>query len=211
MLGPAGWMRGALGAMLAIALVAVIGHRALAASAPVPWIFAPIGASAVLLFALPASPLSQPWPLVGGHLVSAAIGMILHALLGLNPLAIGLAVGGSIAAMTVLRCLHAPAGGTAVLTAMTSPQMAAAGWYVWFEPIALNIGCLLVAALAFHRLTGHPYPHRAAPALAAPPGYTTEDLAAVLEQQADMLDVAIADLDMLFRAVEERVRQRAMR
>lgn len=74
------------------------------------WIMAPFGATCVLLFALPASPLAQPRNIIGGHLISTFIGLLFINLMGESILSVSLAVGLSIAAMQALRITHAPAG-----------------------------------------------------------------------------------------------------
>ncbi|MCC6927189.1 HPP family protein [Novosphingobium sp.] len=84
-----------------------------------------MGASAVLTFVLPASPLAQPWPVIGGHLASAIVGLMCQTLLGPAWFTTALAVG---AAMSLLRSLHPPAGGTVLLTTLPSPAIAALGW-----------------------------------------------------------------------------------
>jgi CBS domain-containing membrane protein len=67
-------LRMAAGALIGVALTAWLCRR-LGAPAGLSWIIAPMGASAVLVFCLPASPLAQPWPVVGGNIVSALIGI----------------------------------------------------------------------------------------------------------------------------------------
>lgn len=74
------------------------------------WLMAPFGASCVLLFAVPASPLAQPRNVIGGHLVSALIGLIFLYAFGSSPLSMALSVGTAIAAMQWLRVVHPPAG-----------------------------------------------------------------------------------------------------
>jgi CBS domain-containing membrane protein len=95
------------GAGLGIALVTLIS-RAWAPGAGLPWLVAPIGASAVLAFALPASPLAQSWAVLGGNGVSALVGVAcVHLLPGVAwaaPAAVALAI----AAMLGARCLHPP-------------------------------------------------------------------------------------------------------
>ncbi|WP_240344816.1 HPP family protein [Novosphingobium sp. THN1] len=107
-----GWQRGAIGAVLGIALAALLGHL-VPAGEGLPWIMAPVGASAVLVFAVPASPLAQPWPVVGGNLISVLVGMAVGKLCALGgigaPVAVSLAVGGAIAVMAIARCTHPPA------------------------------------------------------------------------------------------------------
>ena len=83
-----------------------------------PWLVAPLGASAVLVFALPASPMAQPWAVVGGNTLSALVGIVgVHGvyLLGAPELAAALAVATAIALMLTLRCLHPPGGATALM------------------------------------------------------------------------------------------------
>src|SRR5450830_472175 len=68
-------LRACCGALLGILLTGLVSHWALGASAPLPLLIAPMGASAVLLFGVPASPLAQPWSIIGGNLVAAVIGV----------------------------------------------------------------------------------------------------------------------------------------
>ena len=72
-----------------------------------------LGASAVLLFAAPHSALAQPWSLVGGHLISAFIGVSCALLIPSPALAAAAAVGLAIWAMYYARCIHPPGGATA--------------------------------------------------------------------------------------------------
>lgn len=212
MIGRIGWLRGALGAGLAILLTGWVSQLVLAGHPALPWLLAPIGASAVLVFVLPASPLSQPWPVWGGQLLSGAIGLIAHGLIPLPWLAAGLAVGASIAAMSMARCLHPPAGGTALVTALAGPAVADSGWAFLFAPLLLNVVLLLVAGFTWNRLTGHSYPHRPAP-IPTPAGWVghieDQDLDAVLESWDETLDISREDLLALLHAVEAKVRVRA--
>lgn len=206
--GRLGALRGAVGAGLGIALTGWVAYRLLGGAPDTPWLIASMGASAVLAFVLPASPLAQPWPVIGGHMSAAAIGLACHMLLGPGWLAASLAVGLAVAVMSLLRCLHPPAGGTAVLTALSSPAIAALGWGFLLAPLALNLALLTLAAVLFGKLTGHPYPHHA-PTVPVPPAwaerYSPEDLDAVLEEWEEVLSVDRDDLDALFRALESRV------
>lgn len=209
--GRIGWLRGAIGAGLAVALTALIGRLALGNDPALPWLIASMGASAVLIFVLPASPLAQPWPVAGSHVLSATIGLITHALLGATWLSAGLAVGLTIAMMSLLRCLHPAAGGTVLITALPSPAVAAAGVGFLVTPLALNVLVLLAAGFAWNRLTGHSYPHRPAPQVPQPDwiGHIEDsDLDAVLAEWDEVLDVSRADLAALVHAVEGKVRER---
>lgn len=206
------WLRGAVGGLIGLALTALVSHRALGGDPALPWLIAPMGASTVLLFAVPASPFAQPWPVLGGHLVSAAIALLLHGLVPDPALAVGLAVGAAIAAMSLLGCLHPPAGGTAVVMTLSSPAITAAGWSFLATPIALNVILLLGAATVFHRLTGHSYPHHAAPKPAPLPPeahYDPADLEAALDDWDEVLAVSRDDLDALIRDVLRRGAERS--
>ncbi|MCW1401409.1 HPP family protein [Novosphingobium sp. MW5] len=212
--GHSGWLPGALGALLAIAFTGWLSHRLLGASAALPWLVAPMGASAVLVFVLPASPLSQPWPVLGGHLFAVLVGLACQALVPVPWLAAAMAVGGSIAAMSMARCLHAPAGGTALLAALFSPAAASLGTLSLLMPVALNAVLLVAFAWVWHRFSGHSWPHRAMPAPVQPDwlGHIEDsDLDAVLEEWDEVLDVSREDLLALLHAVEARVRARAIR
>ena len=206
--GRLGALRGAVGAGLAITLTGFLTGMVIGSDPAVPWLVASMGASAVLAFVLPASPLAQPWPVIGSHLLAAAIGLACHGLITVPWLAAGLAVLLAIAGMNLLRCLHPPAGGTAVLTALATPAIAALGWQFLIVPLGLNLAVLILLALAYNRLTGHAYPHRA-PQVAVPPmlsgRYTDADLDAVLEDWDEVLSVDRGELDALFRALETRV------
>jgi CBS-domain-containing membrane protein len=112
---------------------------------------ASMGASAVLLFAAPHGAMSQPWPVLGGHLVSALIGVTCARWLGGEPmLAASLAVALSIAAMYSLRCLHPPGGATALFAVLGGESVHALGYGYLFSPVLLNIVVLVTVAVLFN-------------------------------------------------------------
>jgi CBS domain-containing membrane protein len=210
--GRLGWARGATGALIGVALAGVLGH-ALPAGHHWPWIVAPVGASAVLVFAVPASPLAQPWSVLGGSMISALVGLLVgHMLADVPTLAVGVAMGLAIAAMTYTRCLHPPGGACAVLGALTATS-ADGSWAGLLVPLGLNVAVLIAVGWLYNNLTGHAWPHRPVQAPPTPQipwvgTYQRADLDAVLDEWDEVLDVNRDDLDALFRAVERRVARR---
>ena len=113
-------------------------------------IVASMGASAVLLFAVPHGALSQPWPLVGGHLVSAIIGVTCAKLFPATVTAAALAVAVAIVVMHYLRCIHPPGGATALSAVVGGPAVQALGFEFVFTPVLLNVVVILIVAVAFN-------------------------------------------------------------
>lgn len=110
-----------------------------------------MGSTAVLLFAIPHGAVSQPWPVVGGHLVSAVVGVACAQALPHDPaLAAGCAVGGAITAMYVLRCLHPSGGATALFAVVGGDAVHALGYGYVTGPILTGALVLLVFAIAFN-------------------------------------------------------------
>lgn len=208
---PARWMPGALGASIAIALTAYATHFLLAGEPALPWLVASMGATSVLVFVVPASPLAQPWPVAGGHLLAASAGLLARHIAPDQWIAAGLAVGMAIAGMKLARCLHPPAGGTALIAVLAAPGSATTQFTLLSELLAANIAILLVLGFAWNRLTGHSYPHRAmpVPTPAAWVGHIEDaDLDAVLDNWDEVLDVTREDLLALLHATEARVLER---
>lgn len=207
--------------MLSQALVSRWVGAALGPGAPGVWLVAPLGASAVLVFVLPASPLAQPWPVVGGNLLSALAGIALmnaSAAGGLTiwpPLAVALAAGLGVAAMMAGRCLHPPGGGTAALMVLAGVS----DWRFALFPVLVNALLLTAAGVAYNRATGRAYPHPdrprapATPAAGASEGvarFTEADLDHVLARYNQVLDVPRDDLQALLEAAETESLQRRM-
>lgn len=197
---------GSIGALIGIGIAGII--CALCFPAATPWIVAPIGASAVLLFAVPASPLAQPWSIVGGNVISAAFGVV-AAGMGPEPaLASAIAVGGAILIMSLLRCLHPP-GGAAALSAVIGGHTWASGHATnLLLPVAINSLILVLAGWIFHRFSGHSYPHRAAPVegkpavAAASAGVLIGDIDAALDDLGETFDIGREDLALLLARAE---------
>lgn len=168
----------------------------------------PFGASAVLLFAVPSSPMAQPWPIIGGSTVSAMTGIAMHQLIGPTPLAAGCAVAGAILFMTLLRCLHAPGGAVAMIGVIGGPAVAAAGFPFAFAPIALNATLLVTLGWCFHRFSGHSYPHRPAALGVAAQGLTREDVDNALADMGETFDISHEDLDLLLQRAEAHAQVR---
>ena len=141
----------ATGGLVGILAVLWASHLLLGSGEGGALIIASMGASAVLLFAAPHGALSQPWPVLGGHLVSALIGVACARWLGGEPmLAASLAVALSIAAMYSLRCLHPPGGATALYAVLGGESVHAMGYGYLFSPVLLNVVVLLAVAVAFN-------------------------------------------------------------
>ena len=120
---------------------------------------ASMGASAVLLFALPHGPLSQPWAVLGGHVLSAVIGVSCARAFADPALAAALAVGTAIGAMQVLRCVHPPGGATALSAVVGGPGVHALGMKYVLTPVLLNAVVIVVVAVIFNGLlAGKRYP-----------------------------------------------------
>lgn len=177
-----------------------------------PWFVAPMGASAVLLFAVPSSPLAQPWSIIGGNLVSALIGVAFARNVGDPMLAASLAGAFAIGAMFALRCLHPPSGAVALTAVLGGPAVHALGFRFALVPVAVNSAFLLFAALLFNNLLRRRYPHahisHANPHHTADKlpserlGFTPEDLDDVLKHYNEVLDVSRDDLETLFHQAE---------
>jgi CBS domain-containing membrane protein len=210
-------LRSCIGALFGIALTAALTRLVVGANSSLPLLIAPMGASTVLLFAVPASPLAQPWSLIGGNLVAAFVGVtcaqLIHNPLGAATVAVPLAI----AAMFYLRCIHPPSGAVALTAVLGGPAVHGLGYGFLLAPVGLNSAALLVSALVYHHLTGHRYPHRAVSeksAAAAEPvrgaAFTKKDLDDALTQRGELLDVEVDDLQALFREVEMRAYRRHM-
>ncbi|KVG05230.1 HPP family protein [Burkholderia vietnamiensis] len=208
-----GWrerMRSCTGALVGIATVGVTMRLLPGVPGLVPLLVAPMGASAVLLFAVPASPLAQPWSIVGGNLVAATVGVACAQWITDPITAAALAVALAIGGMFALRCVHPPSGAVALTAVLGGPAIHALGFGFVVVPIALQSAILLSAALVYHALTGHRYPHGGVRADAqsqaggAAPrgGFTRADLDAVLKRRGEWLDVDPDDLETLLRETE---------
>jgi len=160
---------------------------------------------------VPASPLAQPWSVVGGNILSTLVGVAMFQAIPSLPLAAGCAVGGAILVMSLCRCLHPP-GGAAALTAVIGSQgIHAAGFAFAFAPVAINSIALVAIGMFFHRATGRSYPHEPA---VAPTGMDASriqpaDIDAALEDMHESFDIAREDLDTLLAHAERHARARA--
>jgi CBS domain-containing membrane protein len=200
------------GAALGIGLTAMLTSLTLGNGLGAIMLVAPMGASAVLIFAVPASPLAQPWAVIGGNIVSACIGVAVAGLGLPLALAAALAVGGAILAMSLLRCLHPPGGAAALTAVIGGPAVAAAGWMFPLVPVGINAVILAATGVLFHRLTRHSYPHRPAPVPAkeawTPVTPHPEDLDAALAEMGETFDISREDLDRLFESVRRHGERR---
>ena len=141
----------ALGGFISIFAVILISQYFLGLEAS--WgIIASMGASAVLLFAVPNGPLSQPWSVFGGHMLAAFIGVSCALLINDTILAASIAVGLSIGAMYYLNCIHPPGGATALTAVIGGETIHQMGYQFLLTPILINILSLLIIAIIFNAL-----------------------------------------------------------
>lgn len=176
------------------------------------YLVAPFGASAVLMFAVPNSPLAQPWPAVVGNVVAALVGVAVCLLVAEPALRVALAVGLAITATILCRALHPPAGAVAMTAAMSPDAIEHLGFWFALTPIATGTIALVVIAAIYARLTGRHYPFRqfdepnthgtADPAPTERLGLSEEELTGILERYRQSFNLGVEDLARLIGAAE---------
>lgn len=221
------WWRGFLPAMagakpvelaragLGAALALVMTGLALRAGG-IGWLIAPFGASAVLIYAVPNSPLAQPWSVIIGNASAAATALALVAALPVADWSLALAVGVAIAVTLALRALHPPAGAVALLIGLQGTDR-------WLETLAtVTCGSLLLVGfgILWNRAAGRAYPFRQPaqpgshgttdPAPEARIGVDSTGLALILEEFRQSTNLGVADLARLVGAVEQTAAARRM-
>jgi len=140
-----------LGACICITGLGLLGslHQAL-------WLMAPFGATMVILFALPASPLAQPRNIIAGHLLTALVGLLVAHFWGVHAWSLGVAVGLSVMLMMLTHTIHPPAGANPLLI-----MLAGEHWSFLFNPVAAGAIVIVGFGYLYHRfVSGHAYPAR---------------------------------------------------
>jgi CBS-domain-containing membrane protein len=173
-------------------------------SATAVYIIPSMGASAVLLFAAPHVPFSQPWNVFGGHLISAAIGVTCALLIDNIAIAAAASVGIAISAMYYTQCTHPPGGATALAAVIGSTKLHSLGYLYIIAPVFINVTTILIIALLFNGLFGwRRYPaylynkltaKKSSKAIQCYEPISHEDFVYALSQVDSFIDVTEADL-----------------
>ncbi|MBV7407473.1 HPP family protein [Maritimibacter sp. DP1N21-5] len=176
------------------------------------FLIAPFGATSVLLFAIPNSPLAQPWSAIVGNTIAAVIGIAVCLTLPDPVLRVALAVSLAITATILCRAVHPPAGAVA-MTAALSPDIARElGFWFALAPVAVGTTALVVLAALYARITGRRYPFRQ---FDDPSKHGTDDrnpterlglsedeLTEILERYSQSFNLGVEDLARLIGAAE---------
>ena len=141
-----------LGSFLGVAAVALL-HAGLFEPRDLSLLIGSFGASAVLLYGAVRSPLAQPRNLIGGHVLSAIVGVSAQLWLGGTPwLAAAVAVSVAIAVMHLTRTLHPPGGATALIAVIGGDSVHQLGYLYVLVPAALGASVMLVIALLVNNI-----------------------------------------------------------
>lgn len=141
-----------IGSFLGIAAVALLHYRLLD-QIGLLMLIGSFGASAVLVYGAVRSPLAQPRNLLGGHILSACVGVTAHLLLGEHLwLAAAMAVSTSIALMHLTKTLHPPGGATALIAVIGGDSVYRLGYLYVLMPAALGAAVMLIVALIVNNI-----------------------------------------------------------
>jgi len=194
-----------LGGLIGITLISMISFQVTGASGSA-LIVPSMGASAVLVFAVPHGKLSQPWALIGGNLISALVGVTCYKLVPDAFLAAGLAVGLAIGMMHLFGCIHPPGGATALAAVIGGPAIHSLGYGYVLMPILLNVSIIFMVAIVFNNF----FPWRRYPSAAMmrftdqkkPKASQPETNSAnLVDKQA--IEKAVADMDLVMDVTTE--------
>jgi len=111
-------------------------------------ILASTGATAILVFGMPHVPASQPWNIIGGHLVSAFVGVTCYLLIPIDILAASVAIPVAMYAMHTLRCMHPPGGATAITAVIGGESVHQLGYTFLIVPVFFNAIIILSIAIS---------------------------------------------------------------
>ncbi|MHC1685042.1 MAG: HPP family protein [Clostridiaceae bacterium] len=131
-----------LGGLLAILIISLLGFVL-----KNPILIAPFGASCVILFGLPESPLAKPKNLILGHFISSLVGLIMLNLFGNSYIVISIAVGIAIFMMILTDTTHPPAGADPILVITTSVS-----WNFLFTNIVIGTLILFIIAFTYNNI-----------------------------------------------------------
>jgi len=141
-----------IGAFLGIALVAFVNYN-IFKETDLVMIIGSFGASAVLIYGAIRSPLAQPRNLIGGHVISAIIGVTMYKLLNSHMwMAASIAVATAIAVMHATKTLHPPGGATALIAVIGSQKIHNLGYLYVILPAGLGAIIMLVVALLINNI-----------------------------------------------------------
>ena len=181
-----------LGGMLGIFMIALISYQFTGASGAA-LIVPSMGAAAVLVFAVPHGKMSQPWPLIGGNLISALVGVSCFNLIPDTLIAASLAVGLALGAMHLLACVHPPGGATALAAVIGGPTINELGYYYLITPVLLNVVVLFLMAVIFN----HFFPWRQYPIAVASRFTENSEVDSSQTVEIDAIERALSDMELV--------------
>ena len=198
----------ALGGGLAILNLVLVSTCVLPVAESVA-VITSMGASAVLLFAVPHGPLSQPWPVIGGNLLSAIIGVTCARMIPEPAVAAACAVGLSIAVMMQLKCIHPPGGATALAAVLGGPALRELGYGYVLCPVTCNAVVMVLLAMLFNSpFAWRRYPASWGEPLTDPSTSTFptshEDILTAIRQLDSFVDIDEDDLRYLVELLSKR-------
>ncbi|HTF82098.1 MAG TPA: HPP family protein [Cytophagales bacterium] len=134
-----------LGSFVGISTMGLLQSRYFGLSDSI-FLIGSFGASAVLLYGIPTSPLAKPRNVIGGHFISAVVGVTVAKFFGAEVLAAALAVACSIVLMQVTKTLHPPGGATSLIACIGSPKVISLGYLYPFTPVLC--GAVILVGIA---------------------------------------------------------------
>lgn len=204
------------GAACIALFVVTLSSQHLADPASTVVLLASMGASAVLLFGLPSSPLAKPWSFAAGHLISAAIGLLCSHLFTDMAVMAAVTIALVLFAMYLFECMHPPGGATALVPVIASSDQLLSYEFL-FLPVALNVMVMLMMALLLNRLL---QPRRkrnfdpvhlhndVSPMKRV--GLQPEDLLHALNHYQTVVDVSETDLEQIYQQAQLHAYQRQL-
>ena len=214
---PREWLRVSIGAAIGLTLCLLLSVQ-LFPEQTLIHLLGPLAATAVLLFAVPSGALAQPWSVLASYLSVSALAITLGHYLGYSLMTCGLTLGLSVLCMSILRCLHPPAGALS-LCLLVSQELLRQQGYMLLLPIMGTVSGLLLCALIYNNLTGVRYPKRAErtdlhhtrdPLPGYRVGISDADLEHALEDFGEFVDITRDDLAQLIHATERHALKRNM-
>ena len=179
------------------------------------WYIAPMGASSVLLFAVPNSPLAQPWNVVVGNTLAGIIGVACTHLFPDLTVAFSVAVGLSIFIMMTTDSLHPPSGAVAITAVLGGEAVHRLGFNFVLYPVLLNSILLLIFAVCFNRLIGRHYPimphvneRSKDPTPTQKVSIQPKDIEFALDHHTELLDISQYDLEKIILEAQEHANER---